>query len=118
MLGLCELDPEVHAGLVRHLADKLDELTLATLVVLLRRNPETRISHADLAFLRHAHTQHLHLHTQRLHLHTQHLHLHDQVPVVSSTEVLPSVPSIILTSTLHLFLPLCGDVNKCSPSRL
>ena len=56
VLGLCELDPEVHAGLVRHLADKLDELTLATLVVLLRRNPETRISHADLAFLRHAHT--------------------------------------------------------------
>jgi hypothetical protein len=50
--GLWEPTGELAGGLVRHLHDKLNEATLQLLSLLLRRNPETRLSPADMGFLR------------------------------------------------------------------
>ena len=50
--GLWEPTDELAGGLVRHLHDKLNEATLQLLSLLLRRNPETRLSPADMGFLR------------------------------------------------------------------
>ena len=53
--GLWEPTEELAGGLVRHLHDKLNEATLQLLSLLLRRNPETRLSPADMGFLRPPH---------------------------------------------------------------
>ena len=49
--GIAVASEEISQGLVQHLRDKLDELTLGMLLMLLQRNPDSRLSLADLRFL-------------------------------------------------------------------